>query len=294
MLTQLQTGELSLVRRGANNKRIAITKSEEDMTFDELLKSVLETEAEGESELLKTLKASGADADALEVAKANYRMQHGFKDKLSVEQLGEVAKAAGYVVKEEDDDDDEDKDKPAFLRGKKKKKDKAKKSHVPADMPPEMAAIFKTQQDEMADLRKSNDEQGNELSVMKKETLRKEYVQKCATEFPFVPGMNPDQMGEMLQKAYEVGDEFGKQLEGQWKSTSEAIKDSSLMDTHGRLVINGGSGGAPTDKLNTIAKGIAEKKKISFAKAYTEAMDENPELYQEYLSDNPAQTGRRY
>ena len=49
MLTSVQTAEVSLVRRGANNKRFALTKEDRTMKFAELLKSVLDTEAEGEN-----------------------------------------------------------------------------------------------------------------------------------------------------------------------------------------------------------------------------------------------------
>lgn len=286
MLTQLQTGEISLVRRGANDKRIALTKSEDDMPLEELLKSVLETEAEGEQALIESLKAAKIDDEAIEIAKANYRMQHGFKDKLSEDALAVVVKAAGYWTKARDDDDD-DKPfpgaKPPF-GGKKKTKDK--KSHVPADMPAEMAAIFKTQQEELSVVKKQLDDE-------RRERVRKEYVVKCADEYSYVPGMSSEQMGEMLQKAYEVGDDFGKQLEGQWATTSAAVKKSSLMDASGRLVTNGGGGGGPIDKLNAIAKEKATKEKISFAKAFDQALVENKPLYDEYLSDNPAQTGHR-
>ena len=103
MLTDLKTGEVSLVRRGANNKRIALTKSESEMNLEELIKSVLETEAEGEKDLVKSLEARGLKGDALEIAKSNYRMQQGFKDLVTSEELAEVAKAAGVVVKAKDE-----------------------------------------------------------------------------------------------------------------------------------------------------------------------------------------------
>ena len=65
MLTNLGTKELSLVRRGANNKRFALTKSEDVMPLEELLKSVLETPAEGEDNLVASLKSAGADEEAI-------------------------------------------------------------------------------------------------------------------------------------------------------------------------------------------------------------------------------------
>ncbi len=295
-LTDLQTGEISLVRRGANDKRIALTKSGDDMPLDELFKNVLETEAEGEQALVKTLKDAKVEDEVIEIAKANYRMQHGFKDKLSEETLAVVTKSAGYWTKADDDDDDDDDDEKKPFPGARrpfKSKDKKEKSHVPADMPPAMAAIFKAQQDEVAAVRVESAKIQKQLDDERCERIRKEYVTKCADEYAYVPGMSAEGMGEMLQKAYSVGDEFGKQLEGQWAATSKAVKQSSLLHASGQVAMNSGGGSSPMDKLNTIAKAIETNEKIPFAKAFDKAMTENTDLYNDYLSDNPAQTGRR-
>jgi hypothetical protein len=293
MLTNVQTAEVSLVRRGANNKRIALTKSEDDMDFQELLKTVLATEAEGESKLIETLKAANADEDTINAAVANFRLQNGFKDKLSKDVFGEVAKAAGYEIakakKGKADDDMDDDDNP--FGGKKKKK--TEKSHVPADMPAEMQAIFKAQQDEMEALRKENAETTEILKSERRERIRKEYIAKCASDYSHVPGMTADAMGEMLQKAYEVSDDFGKQLEKQWADTHEAVRKSALLVNQGVISSNDGSSGA-WSKMQSLAKELVQKTEgLSEAKALDVVMKENPELYQEYLDENPAQVGRR-
>ena len=74
MLSALTTAELSLVKRGANARRFAVTKGMDDMDFNEILQSVLATEAEGEKGLLQTLKSAGLDEDAMQVAVAQYRL----------------------------------------------------------------------------------------------------------------------------------------------------------------------------------------------------------------------------
>ena len=56
-LSQLGTAELSLVNRGANRKRYAITKSQEDNEMD--IKAILNVAAEGEDQMVATLKAAG-------------------------------------------------------------------------------------------------------------------------------------------------------------------------------------------------------------------------------------------
>lgn len=292
MLTNVQTAEVSLVRRGANNKRIALTKSEDDMDFQELLKTVLATEAEGEASLIKTLKAAKADEDTINAAVANFRLQNGFKDKLSKDVFGEVAKAAGFELAKAKAKGEGEEDEDDMPFGDKKKK-KVAKSHVPADMPPEMKAIFKSQQDEMEALRKENAETAEILKAERAERVRKEYIQKCAADYTHVPGMNAEQMGEMLQKAYEVSEEFGAQLEKTWTDTHEAVKKSTMLANQGVIQTNDGSSGA-WSKMQSLAKELVQKTEgLSEAKALDVVMKENPELYQEYLDENPAQVGRR-
>lgn len=299
-LTRIQTQEVSLVKRGANNKRFALTKSKEsEMSFHELLKSVLETEAEGEGQLVESLKAAKASEEAIQCAIANYRLQNGFRDKLSKEEFAEVAKAAGYAMlekkkeeKEEEEDEEEGK-KPFPGAAPPFKKKKTEKSHVPADMPPEMERIFKEQQEELESLRKAYDETRERLEKEEKERVRKEYVAKCANAYSFVPGMTADAMGEMLQKAYDVSEEFGQQLEKQWQQTNEAISKSDLLTTQGLALSNDGRCDGAWAKMQNLAKQEIQKAEggLSEAQALNQVMKEHPELYAEYLDENPRQTG---
>jgi hypothetical protein len=296
-LTNVQTQEVSLVRRGANNKRFALTKSKESkMHFSELLKTVLETEAEGEDKLVATLKANGADEDAIQVAVANYRLQNGFRDQLSPDEFNAVAKAAGYQEKAKEPPKDKDEDKadaagkPPFPGAKPPFKAKSEKS---ADMNLEMDRVLKAQQNEIEALRKESQGLQEILKAERAERIRKEYVAKCAKEFPLVPGMTSDEMGEMLQKAYEVSDEFGQNLEKQWTQTQASLSKSQLLVNQGFVSANDGS---PVQgawgKIQELAKQRVQKADggLSEAKALDMVLKENPDLYQEYLNENPAQT----
>ena len=295
MLTRLDTREVSLVRRGANNKRFAFTK-EHDMKFEQLLKTVLDTEAEGEETLIATLKSAGASDDSIEVAVANFRLQAGFKDKLSKEEFAVVAKAAGFEVakakkKEDEEDEDEDEDGGFPFGGKKKKK--TDKSHLPADMPVEMRKAFNDQAAEMEVIKKENADNKAELVALQKSSELKEYVTKCATLYAHVPGMSTDEMGDMLQKAYEVSEDFGKRLEKQWKETSGALQKSALFQNQGNAH-SSHDGSSAMGKMETIAKEyIAKDPTMSHDVAIGKVMQDHPELYNEYLSENPAQRGNR-
>jgi hypothetical protein len=292
MLTNVQTAEVSLVRRGANNKRFALTKTKDQtMQISELLKTVLDTEAEGEAKLVETLKAQGSDQDSIDVAVANFRIQSGFKDKLSKEQFEEVAKAAGFEVTKAKKADDDEEDEGNPFGGKKKKK--TAKSHVPADMPVEMRKAFDEQAAALETLRKESDEKDARIEKIEKESIRKELVAKCASEFSHVPGMNAEEMGTMLQKAYEVSEDFGKQLEGQWAETSVALKKSSLLQTQG-TTHSSHDGSSAMGKMEALAKEyIAKDPNMTHDVAIGKVMGDHPELYNEYLNENPAQLGKR-
>lgn len=297
MLTSVQTAELSVVRRGANGKRFALTKSEDPgMNFSELLKNVLDTPAEGEAQLIETLKSAGADEDAINVAVANFRVQSGFKDKLSEEQFSAVAKAAGFDVekvrdKKREDEDEEDPRRPGFFRSGKRMP--TAKSHTPADMPAETRKTFDEQNASIELLRKEAAADKAEVVSLKKEAERKEYITKCTKEYSHVPGQSAEDMGKMLQEAYDVSKGFGEQLEKQWKETSTALKASALLKAQGMTHSPSDSSSA-MGQLETIAKEfIAKDPKMSKDIAISKALEARPDLYPEYLAENPAQTGQR-
>lgn len=276
MLGALQTAELSLVRRGANNRRFAVTKGM-DMNLNEVLQSVLATEAEGEKSLAQTLKAAGLDDDAIQVSLAQYRLQHGFKDKVSKEAFAAVAKAAGYEATQ--------KAEPKTPAG-------PPAGSKPAGMPPEMEAVWKAHQDEMAAMRKENADTKAELAEVRKEATRKDYIARCEREFAHVPGMNAEQMADMLMQAHAVSKEFGESLEKQWNETAAVVKKSLLSTGGSRPAPTGGSAWS---QMENMAKELVQKSagELSSAKALDQVMSQNPDLYQAYLAENPAQLGKR-
>ena len=260
VLTNLRTVEVSLVRRGANNKRIGLTKSAEDrnkMTFQELLANVLDTVAEGEEKLLESLKAQGLGDEEIQIAKASYRMQNGFRDKLDTNSFAAVAKASGYTVEKE---------------------------IVKSEMNDEMKAVVKAQNVEIAQLRKSSDEKDAKIESIQKTAERKELIVKCEKLYSHVPGMSIDEMADTLQKAYGQDEEFGKSIEKQWAATEEAVKTGSVLKSAG--VTPSTDPQSAEGQLQTIAKSLTESdSSLAYGAAYTQAIKQNPELYEQYLSD---------
>jgi len=170
--------------------------------------------------------------------------------------------------------------------GKKKKTDK---SHLPADMPVEMRKAFEEQAETIARLEKSSQDSAAELVALRKESDRKEYIAKCAEHYAHVPGKSIDELGEMLQKAYEVSEDFGKQLEGQWAETSTALKKSALLAKQG-ATHSSHDGSSAMGKMESLAKEyVAKDPSLSHDVAIGKVMIDHPELYAEYINENPAQ-----
>lgn len=292
MLTNVQTAEVSLVRRGANNKRFALTKSkDQNMPFQKLLAQVLATPAEGEAELITTLKTAGASEEAIEVGVANFRVQAGFADVISKEEFATVAKAAGFDVTKakKKEEEEEDEDKFPF----KSKKKKAEKSHTPADMPVELQKAFDDQAAENEVVRKEAAEAKAEVVALRKEGELRDFITKCKENYSHVPGQSVEEMGAMLQSAYEVSKDFGAKLEKQWGETSQAIEKSALLATQGSAHSTHG-GSSAWGQMETIAKELkTADAKLSQGDAMAKAIELNPGLYEQYLAENPAQTGGR-
>jgi hypothetical protein len=251
-----------------------------DMDLHEVLQSVLATEAEGEKALTQTLKSAGLDEDGIGVAIAQYRLQHGFKDKVSKDAFAAVAKAAGYgAVKKAEPPTPP---KPPEPRGK------------PAGMPPEMEAVWKSQQDAISVANERADKMEQRLEQVQKDAQRKDYVAKCEREFAHVPGMTAEQMADMLLQAESVSKEFAASLEKQWKDTAEAVKQSPLLRASGATGPRSTSGDA-WSQMQALSKELVRKSagELTSAKALDRVMAENPDLYQDYLQQNPAQIGKR-
>ncbi len=73
-LSDLQPGEVSLVRRGANRRPFALWKSDE-LEIDETVAKILEEPAENEEQLLDAIRKAGGEDDVLLAAAAYARLR---------------------------------------------------------------------------------------------------------------------------------------------------------------------------------------------------------------------------
>ena len=125
-LTELTTKEVSLVTRGAVNRRFAVKK---DAAMDQIIEAVLKQEAEGEAEALAALEKSGASDKGIAAARYALRLLSGFRDEIPAEFAKAAPKLAGYANDEAHDYAEGDGKFP----GKKAKTKKAKGPHEEPD-----------------------------------------------------------------------------------------------------------------------------------------------------------------
>lgn len=302
MLTQTQTHEVSLVRRGANRKVFAVTKSE---SFMDPLKAVLSTPAEGEEQFVAALKSAGADQARIDASVAIYRIQKGFADKLKTEDHVAIAKSAGLELAakakkaddEEDEDEEDDEDMPAFL--KKKKAKKSAEALALEGVSPEAAAkieaAFTAKSAEVTELTETVKSLSGMVKTLVEKSDTQQYVAKAARDFAHVPG-TPDEIGAVLKSAEKagVGDVIGKLL----GTVNTLVQKSALFGNVGTAGAAGTSGDA-WSKIEKLATGLTMKsesgaemsqaQKISYVMKSTA---EGRELYRQYLADNPAQRAK--
>ncbi len=292
MLSRVQTAELTLCRRGANNRRFAVSKSLENPM--KIANAVLSTPVEGEAQLVATLKSRGASEQRIEAAVAALRIQKGFADVVEDEDRDLVEKSLVTKAKKSDDEEeDEDDDKPAFLK-EKAKKEKAKKSLGLEDLEPEIreqiTAVFKSRDD----LEKKSAKLEEVVKSLVDEKTTTGFIAKAKDSFGHVP-MPVADLAQLLKTAHGVSPEHGASMEKLLGQFNEVVQKSSMFANVGSSGPGRGDGSAMA-KLEELAAGIVQKSAGEMTRE--KAMDtvlktaEGRALYKQYLTENPAQRAK--
>lgn len=266
------------------------------MKFTDVAMQVLAEPAEGEDVLKETLAKSGATEEQIEAAIGHYRLQQGFKDQVTPELFGEVAKAAEYVVEKAKKAEMTDEEKKQMMEEEEKKKAKKpfpgaappfeKEKTAKSEVPEAVQKAIDEKDAEIAELRKS-------LDTEKATRERNDLIVEVSKSYGHVPGKSVEEMADMLLKARAAGGDLEKELREQWEQTSKAVEESALLKSGGSPLAKNFVGGA-IDEMNTRAKELVNKSngELTFDRAFVQIMDDDPALYQRYLDENPAQRQR--
>jgi hypothetical protein len=274
-LTDFPPKEVSLVDKGANRKkRFPITKKEEVMDHKEILKAVLETQVDEEGQLASFFEKADVSSEGKAAAVSALRIFSSFKDALPEGSLDAISKAAGISFTQSGD----------VLSGKEPKSDVNKaldglsiedKKHIEKAM--------KESEVQVAQLQKS-------LKAMQDEQALASWVTKCVDLKGF--GKTSQELGEDLKKLADVDTALADKQFGTLKKASEAIQQSAMFKELGG---RGESlGGTAMSKVEKKAEMLIEKSdNLTKAEAITQVLTQNPDLYAEYMAENPAQSGLR-
>ncbi len=131
------------------------------------------------------------------------------------------------------------------------------------------------------DLRADGDESREAIAKMADEKLTDEYVAKAGA-FTNLPGIVAKDFGPVLKRVLFTADEADRNAILDVLAKADAAIEKALTTPLGQT--------DPVEKsdaesqLETKAHEIAKRDGVTFAKAYQQAMHDNPELYQEYLN----------
>ena len=282
--------------------------SSEDNKFDQVVKSsALGENAEaaeaikGAMKILNAYSDSISPADALGVLaegfgvqKAEYKKAEEEEDEEEAEKAEDKEFAEGKesegtklsdeeeAEKAEEEEEDEEAEKAEEEEEEEDEKavEKSLKT-LPKNVRKQMTSLFKSQRQAIAKAAKLE----KALKVERDERLRKEFVEKAKTDFPYVPGKSPEEVGLMLKTLHVIAPKIAADIEGIFKSVSATIEKTGLLKELGSGMSSGGDNASAYGKLDGIARGAVQKSGVSYAKAFETAMNQNPELYSQYLDE---------
>jgi hypothetical protein len=299
------------VRRGANRKKFAITKSEEGSMADkseaiEILKAVIETPIEQEPNPAEIIKAALSDK-ALAAAKGIVRLASAFKDEPGMSEiLGKLGAMAGVDEPKKQDKlcpdaakkKSEDKNTDTSVVPKKAQADEDKDAKgktmaeksledLPEEMRTEVQQLWKSHKEAVEKAAKLEEV----LKAERDERLQKEFIAKAASEYGELKA-DSKELGVILKSLHEANPEVAAKMEEVLKSANETIKNADVFQEIGTSA-SGSSGGNAWSKIEQMADSLVQKsdKPLSKAAAIDFVMKQNPSLYAEYTNENPRQYG---
>ena len=285
--------------------------SSEDTKFDQVVKSsALGENAEaaeaikGAMKILNAYSDSIAPAAALDVLAEGFCVQKGYEEKAEEEEE-DAEKASEFEEGKESEgtelSDEGELDKASeFEEGKEsegtklsdegelekeeeEEEEPVEKSleSLPKNVRSQMTALFKSQKEAI----EKADKLEKALKVERDERLRKEFVEKAKTDFPYVPGKSAEEVGLMLKSLSALDPKIADDIEGIFKSVSATIEKAGLLQELGSGMTNRGEGVSAYARLDGMAREAVAKSGGSYAKAFEAVMQNNPELYSQYLDE---------
>lgn len=236
ILTNLETQEVSCVKRGANERTFAITKSEVDgMKHMELLTAILkDADYPEEARLEEMVKKQALGEKEQNALKGALRILHAFKDNERMAALANVlAEAVGYPKPRAIDAAGYP--QPAMVEDACKPGDAVQKAL--ALVPAQVRELVEKANKEAAERIEKAEQRAAEVEkVLKAERdqrMLKEFVTKAASTYANIPGKAED-LGAVLKHINDLDTKACEQIESVLKSAQALLSQSALLTEQGR------------------------------------------------------------
>jgi hypothetical protein len=298
-LSNFPPEEVSLVDKGANKKpRFPIVK---ELGMDqEILKAVLETPMDEETSLEEWVKKADLSDKGSSAVKGMIRILNGFRDELPEDVVSVLTKAAGFPVPEDEDEEKKKKKKKARPEEEEEMSEekKVKKEETPSDVQPveNHDAVLKAYKTELDALKAQNEVVEKALKEERDQRVLASWVQKAKESLSYLTE-TPEELGATLKDLADVKKEMADKHFEQLKKASDAIKNSEIFEEKGLAGHGITKADSAWGKIEEIANGFVEKSdyEMTEAQAINKALftEKGKKLYEQYLDENPAQTGAR-
>lgn len=246
--------------------------------MDEILKAIVESELENEQEVDKILKAKKVSDKAMAAVKGALKVLNAFKDELPNDVMTTLAGLAGYGYATPEG---MEKQKAAgkateYYKPMKKADGSLDLDGVPEEVKPLLTSLWKENEEIV---KKSN---VLEAMIQKQEEdrLTEKYVQ-VAKQFKNF-SVNPVELGTVLKEIAKKAPDSVTKVEEILKSADAALSNAGLFKEIGSAA---GNSPKAMDKIEQKANEIMKTEKITKAAAITKTLEDNPELYNEYLKE---------
>lgn len=295
-LSDIETNEVSLVPKGANNRKFFLVKSADGdhvVRAEEIIKELLKQPAEKIEEVCKNLEPAVKEA-----LSAAFKLMQVVRDSVPEETINKLLSElnlGGSEPKEgekqmpETKADATKKGAPEGDQANLEAQGAAKNTPAPegdkaADVNKEAQKVEALMK-ENADLRKSHEELQKKFSESENARLTKEFVEK-ASEFKNL-GIEANEFGPVLKTINEASTEAYDKVMGVLKAADKQLGESKVFESAGSDSKVAKSGA--WDKIEKLAEGMVEKSTdgLTHAQAIDRVLksDEGKKLYNEYMKE---------
>jgi hypothetical protein len=261
--------------------------------LQDTLAPVLDIEAEGEEAILEQLAKAGLSKAALNAVKGMLRLGNAFKEEPGMaDVLTKLTDLSGEQTETEKQDEEEKEEEEEEMS--EAKKTGFDLEGVPEDIQNKLDEFWKSREEEVKkreeELVKKTQQLEKALAEERDVRIKKEMILKAEKEFGNLPGITAEDMGDLLLSLQKADKELCEKIEKVFSDASTAIGEGNLFKEAGNSSL--GSGGDSWTALEKKAEIIKSKSGSGMTQeqALAKAMDENPDLYEAYLAENPRQS----